>query len=305
MLVIERGDQTYVRRLQHAVAKHVSGHVADAADREVLRLDVHAHLAEVPLDAFPGAARRDRHLFVVVAGRAAGSKCIAEPKRVFLRDCVGDVRKCGGALVGRDDQIGVVLVVPHDHPGRNDFFIDDIVGDIQQPADQRLIAGDHFGLLRLALGGQALHDEAALGADRDDDRILDLLRLHQPQNFGAEILTPIRPANAAASHVTHAQMHALHARREHEYFEQRLRQRQFAQLLALDLEGQIFLELARRIGLVGVGPHRGGERIPQGPQDSILVRTRDFLERGRECRGPAARAIGSGPPPTVADRAAR
>ncbi len=75
-------------------------------------------------------------------------------------------------------------------------------------------------------------------------------------------------------------MHALHARREHEYFEQRFRQRQFAQLLALDLEGQILLELTRGVGLEGVGADRGGQRIPQGPQNSILVRTRDFLESG-------------------------
>ena len=232
------------------------------------------------LDAFPRAARRDRHLLMVVAGRTAGRECVAEPEGIFLGNRVGDVRERGGALVGRNHQVGVVLVVAHDHAGRNDLLIDDVVGHIQQSANQRLIAGDHLGLLRFALGGQAPHDESALGADRHDDRVLDLLRFHQSQYFGAEILASIRPTNAAAGHVTHAQMHAFHARREYEYLEQRLRQRQLTQLLALDLEGQVFLELARGVGLEGIGAHRGGERIPQGAQDAILVGTGDFLERG-------------------------
>jgi hypothetical protein len=45
-----------------------------------LRLGVHAHFAEMALDAFPGAACGDRHFFVVVTGRAAGGERIAEPE---------------------------------------------------------------------------------------------------------------------------------------------------------------------------------------------------------------------------------
>jgi hypothetical protein len=41
---------------------------------------------------------------------------------------------------------------------------------------------------RSAAGGQAAWDEAALGADRHDDGVLDLLRLHEAEHFGAEIL---------------------------------------------------------------------------------------------------------------------
>ena len=36
------------------------------------------------------------------------------------------------------------------------------------------------------------------------------------------------------------------------------------------------------VGLIGVGAHGGRQRVPQGPQDSILVGTRDFLERGTD-----------------------
>ena len=49
----------------------------------VLR-DVDVHLAEVPLDRLPGAARGDAHLLVVVAGRAAGREGVAEPEAVLL-----------------------------------------------------------------------------------------------------------------------------------------------------------------------------------------------------------------------------
>jgi hypothetical protein len=56
-------------------------------------------------------------------------------------------------------------------------------------------------------------DEAALRADRHDDRVLDHLRLHQAQHLGAEILAPVRPAQAAARHAAAAQVDAFHARR--------------------------------------------------------------------------------------------
>ena len=48
-----------------------------------LALDVDAHFAEVALDAFPGAARGDAHLLVVVAGRAARGERVAEPEAVL------------------------------------------------------------------------------------------------------------------------------------------------------------------------------------------------------------------------------
>ena len=69
-------------RQQHAVAEHVARHVADTDHAERLALDVDIHLAEVALDALPGATRGDRHLLVVVAGRAARGEGIAEPEAV-------------------------------------------------------------------------------------------------------------------------------------------------------------------------------------------------------------------------------
>ena len=92
-----------------------------------------------------------RHFLVVVAGRAAGGEGVAEPEAVFLGDGVGNVGKGRGALVGGHHQIGVVLVVANHLGGRDDLVVDDVVGDVQQAADERLVAGDHLGMLRIAL----------------------------------------------------------------------------------------------------------------------------------------------------------
>ena len=83
MLMIERGDEPDVPRLQHAVAEHVAGHVADTRRRKILILDVDADLAEVALYAFPGAARGDGHFFMVIAGRTAGGERITQPESIF------------------------------------------------------------------------------------------------------------------------------------------------------------------------------------------------------------------------------
>jgi hypothetical protein len=53
-------------------------------DGEVLRLDVVAQLAEVPLDRLPRAAGGDAHALVVVAGGAAGGEGVVEPEAVVL-----------------------------------------------------------------------------------------------------------------------------------------------------------------------------------------------------------------------------
>jgi hypothetical protein len=102
------------------------------------------------------------------------------------------------------------------HVGRrHEVAGDEVVGQVEQAAQEGLVAGHAFGEERIAIGGRRrpLDDEAALRADRHDDRVLDHLRLHQAQHLGAEILAPVRPAQAAARHAAAAQVHALHARR--------------------------------------------------------------------------------------------
>ena len=53
--------------------------------RDGLRLDVDVDLAEMALHRLPGAARRDAHLLVVVALRAARREGVAEPVAVLER----------------------------------------------------------------------------------------------------------------------------------------------------------------------------------------------------------------------------
>ena len=112
--VVEGRDEADVLRQEHAVAEDVAAHVADADDRELLGLGVDAELAEVALDRLPRAAGGDAHALVVVAGRAAGREGVVEPEAVVGRQAVGDVGELRRALVGGDDEVGVVLVVAHD-----------------------------------------------------------------------------------------------------------------------------------------------------------------------------------------------
>ncbi len=213
--MIERGEQADVLRQQHAVAEHVARHVADADAGEILGLAIAAERAEMALDRFPGAFRGDAHALVVVADRAARGERVAEPVIVLARDRVGDIRERRRALVGGDDEIRIVAVVAHAVLRMHDLAFDEIVGDVEQAVDEQAVAGHAFGELRIAVAGdrRTLDEEAALGTDRHDDRVLDHLRLDQAEHFGAEILAPIRPAQAAARDRAEAQMHAFDARR--------------------------------------------------------------------------------------------
>ena len=88
--------------------------------------------------------------------------------------------------------------------------------------------------------------EAALGADRHDHGVLDLLRLDQAEDFGAEILRPVGPADAAARDLAEAQVHAFDARRIDEDLVERPRQRQAVDLAAVELDRDQVLAAGRR-----------------------------------------------------------
>ena len=236
--VIEGGEEADVFAQEHAVAEHVAGHVADADDGEVLALGVMAAFAEVALDGFPGAAGRDAHLLMIVSGRAAGGEGVAEPETVLRTDLVGEVGELGGALVGGDHQIGIVLVKPDHTVRRYAIVACEIVGEIEHAADERFVAVHDFFLHGLARTDrrQALAHEAALGADRHDDGVLHHLRLHEPKHLRTKILAPVGPAQAAAGHRAAAQMDAFHARAVDEDLAPRPRRRQLVDGRAVELE---------------------------------------------------------------------
>ncbi len=278
--VVERGDQPDVLGQQHAVAEHVAGHVADADDGELLRLGVHAQLAEVPLHRLPGAAGGDAHALVVVADRAAGGERVAQPEAVGVGHVVRDVGERGGALVGRDHQVLVVAVVADHVVRRHDLALDQVVGDVQQPGDERAVAGDPLGLERLPVtaGRRLLHHEATLGADRHDHRVLHHLGLDQAQHLGAEVLAPVGPAQPAAGHLAEPQVHALHPGRVDEDLELRPRHRQLGHGLRVDLERQVRLVPAVRAALEVVGAQGGQHEGEEAAQDPVLVQAGDVVQ---------------------------
>ena len=198
--VVEGGEKARLVREQHAVAEHVARHVADADAGEGRGLDVAVHLAEVPLDRFPGAAGGDAHLLVVVARRTARCEGVVQPEAVRLADRIRGVGEGRGALVGGDDEIGIVGVAAHDVRRRDDRAGIEIVGDGKKAGDEvdiGLPPGLEHGVAAAACR-QTLRIEAALGADRHDDGVLDLLRLDQAEYFGAVVLGAVRPPEPTA-----------------------------------------------------------------------------------------------------------
>ncbi len=280
--VVEGGDQADVLAEQHAVAEHVTGHVADADDREVLALRVHAQLTEVPLDGLPGAAGGDAHALVVVTRAAAGGEGVTEPEVVLLGDPVGDVGEGRGALVGGDDEVGVVLVVPDDVLRRHDLAGDHVVGDVEQRRDEGLVARDPLRQPRVAVHGrvrQLLGDEAALGADRHDDGVLHHLRLDQAEDLRPEVLTPVGPAQAASRDLAEAQVHALDTRRVDPDLVRRPWRGQIGDGLRVELHGDVVVVPAARRLLEEVRAQRRLDDGEEGPQDPVLVEARHLVER--------------------------
>ena len=271
MQVVEGGKQAGVGREQHAVAEDVAAHVADADGGEgVVLLDVFAEQAEVAFDRFPGAARGDADAFVVVACRAAGGEGVAEPEAVFGGNAIGDVGEFGGAFVGGDDEVGVVFVMAHGVSGRDDFAFDEVVGEIQQAADEGAVAGFARFHEGVAVGRRVFDDEAAFGADRHDDGVFHHLRLHEPQHFGAEIGVAIRPAQAAACHFAAAQMHAFHFGRIDPDFVERFGFGEAGDVACGEFEGEAVFRLAVGVFLVVVGAQQGGEEVKIPAQDGFV-----------------------------------
>ena len=173
-----------------------------------------------------------------------------------------------------------------------------VVGHVEQAAQEGLVAGDAFAQPGVALGcgRRVLHHEAALRADRHDHRVLHHLRLHQAEHFGAEVLAPVRPAQAAARDAAAAQMHAFDARRVDPDFEHRFRLGQARHLRRIELERQIRLRLAVGVAAEVVGAHGRVDDAEELPQDAVFVEIRHLVERrcrwrrAASCRTRASRA---------------
>ena len=153
--VVERGDQLQVLRLEHPIAEHVAGHVADAHHRDRLALDVDVELAEVPLDRLPRAAGGDAHLLVVVPRGATRRERVAQPEVVGGRDLVGDVGERRRSLVGGHDEVRVVVVEADHVLWRLDAVTNEVVGEVEQAADERAVALDDLLAKRVRVRPEA------------------------------------------------------------------------------------------------------------------------------------------------------
>ncbi len=215
----------------------------------------------------PGTTRRDAHRLVVEAAGTARRERVVEPVAVLGRECVGDVGERTGALVGRNDEVGVVAVASHDVGRRDDLAIDEVVGELQQAADERLVRG-----LRVA----ALHVEPALGPDGDDDRVLHRLRLHEPEHLGAEVFAPVRPADAATGDVTRTQVDSFDRRRSDPDLVLRVRLGQEVERSGIELARDV------RLAAVRVGAHRRAHHLPERAEDPVGVEADHGIDRAPE-----------------------
>ena len=239
-------------------------------------------------------------LLVVVAVAAARRERVAEPEAVLRRHLVGGVGQVRRALVGRDHQIRIVVVVADDLRRMHHLAVDDVVGDVEQARDELAVAIDEIGVERRPRRQLALQHEAALRPDRDDDRVLHHLGLHQAEDLGAEVVVAIAPAQAAARDPAAAQVDALELARVHVDLEQRPRRDHAVDPPALDLDR----EHRPLRPLIDVGAHGGANQVLEAAQDLVVEQAADAAQRRahRAVAAPRWRLRGG---PGTTDRSAR
>ncbi|MNY15279.1 hypothetical protein D3C86_1484830 [compost metagenome] len=186
------------------------------------------------------------------------------------------IRRIGegcGSLVGGDNEIRIVAIEPQCVGRRHDGVLNDIVGDGQQGADIGLIglAAGIEDLVAGAAGGQALREEAALGANGNDHCVLDLLRLDETEHFRAVILAPIRPAQTATCDVAEAQMHTFDLGSVNEDFAEGAGVGQAIKMFGIELERQNVTRRAIGILLEVVGAQRCVDGVDVTSEGAVLI----------------------------------
>ena len=119
-----------------------------------------------------------------------------------------------------------------------------------------------------------------------------MLRLHESEHFGAEVFAPVRPANAAAGHVSHAQVHAFDARAVDEDFVLRAGQRQVGDGVRIELERNPALGCSVRrpvCRLIVVSAQRRADHGEVAAQDAVFVEARHLVECAPDALGDALR----------------
>ncbi len=101
------------------------------------------------------------------------------------------IGKCCCSFICRHHQIRIIAIEPPHIRRRHDLAIDKVVGEIEQPAQIILVAGDTFLQEIFALDRRSLKNESPFRSNRHDDGVLHHLRFHQPQHLSAIILWAI------------------------------------------------------------------------------------------------------------------
>ena len=130
-----------------------------------------------------------------------------------------------------------------------------------------------------------------MAPDGHDHRVLHPLGLHQPEHLGAEVLAPVRPADAAARDPARAQVHALDARRVHEDLEHRPGQREVGDRARVELERDARRRVAGGVGILEpVRAQRREHEVQERAQDAVLVEGRRPRRARCGCRRRGARS---------------
>src|SRR5262249_47012856 len=122
-------------------------------------------------------------------------------------------------------------------------------------------------------------------ADRNDHRVLDLLGLGEPEDLGAEILRPVRPAYAAAGDHAEAEMKAVNPRAVQEDIAIGTRRRQALDGPAIELQRALLMRRAVFAEPEEIGPYRRGDDVHEAADDAVFVEAVDSVEPGDDlCR---------------------
>ena len=278
--MVEGGDQAGFLGAHQAVAENIAGHIANTHGGEFFALAVVAEFGKVTFDGLPRAAGGNTHRLVVVANRAAGCERIAQPEPILGADRVCSIRECGSPLIGGNHQV-VVVTVAGDHALRAYYGFGavgsngEVIGHIQQGADKDLVGFATLGNPGVAVHGgigQLLGIETTLGTGRNNNGILDHLRLDQAQNLGAEVVAAVGPAQTATRHIAKAQVHTFHTRGVYENLELGVRKRRKIDLLGRNLERKRFSTQ------VCVGAQNSLENFQERAQVAIGVQGWNLVE---------------------------
>ena len=134
-----------------------------------------------------------------------------------------------GILRGKDERGSSIadpdhlLLLAQDKTGYENLMSLISEGYLLADGGDPAVAFDALAQARGAVGGRQFRDESAFRTDRHDNGVLDALRFHESEDFRAEILRAIGPAQAAARDLAATQMYAFDRGRVDENLERGFR----------------------------------------------------------------------------------